>query len=226
MATYTTLKAQVTGIVMRPLHSDAATALTLMDYVINAPIRDLQRRHSFGCMESVLILPTVHGTEYVPLGDTYKGMLEGKDEKGCVYWLDGTSWVKIPMLYVGEELSLPRLRELYPDPTIEGEPAYCCVFARQLYLAPTPDAIYSLQVPCYVKLADLSSAAPTNWFSEQLDDVLLWEMVALARLVLDEPSAASSWSGVSEATLERAMAEDRRERATRVGPRSARLRQA
>ena len=236
-ARYSSLIGMVNSITMRPLHSDLLKKVALEGWIFNAVLRDLMRRHDFGCMERELELVTVASSPNVAIESggseewIYKGMAEGKDEEGCVYYLNAAGkHAKIRMMRNGEVLSLPRLRELYPDPTEEGAPAYCCIFNREIWLGPTPDAVYDLRVPAYVMLPDFpASTAWTsghNWFVENLDDILMMEWVALARLVLDEPSAVQVWAGVSEATLDRAIAVDKRERVTRVGARSARLRQA
>ncbi len=221
MATFKTIKDRVGWLVLRPLHSDTEHADDLMGFAINSVIRDMERRHDFGAMETTLELTTTAGTEYVTLGDSYKGMAAGKDGEGCVYLVKDGDWRRLRQLYKGEMLSLPRLRELYPDPSDTGQPKHCCLWQRRVYLGPTPEAAYGLRIPCYAYLNDLSAYTDSNWFTTALDDVAVMEAVALARLMLDEPQGAQAWSGVSAGALATAAAVDRRERTTRVGPRSA-----
>ncbi len=221
MATFETLKDRLSALLLRPMHSYVTKATDLLEHTINAVIRDMMRRHDFACMESVLELQTTAGTEYVALGDAYKRMARGRDSEGCVYFLDDGKWAKIRQLYKGDVMTLPRLRELYPDPNDTGQPRYCCLWQRRVYFGPTPDGAYHIRVPCYVYLADLSSTNESNWFTTALDDIVLHESVLLGRLYLDQPEAASSWEGVTAGSLHAAVAADQSEAATRVGPRSA-----
>ena len=223
MATFATIKSRIQEIVLRPLHSSDDTEL--YKFVINAVIKDLERRWDFGAMESTLELSTTANTEYVALGNTYKKMMPGEEEQGGVFRLSGTEWVRVPMTYNGKLLTLTRLRRLYADPAETDEPSRCCVHGRRLYFGPTPDDAYSIRVPALVYLAEVSdTGTTTNWFTETLDDILVIEGAGLASMILNEPSGAAQWLGVSERSLETAIAVDASEKMSRVGPRSAQAR--
>jgi hypothetical protein len=225
MATWGEVKARVEALIRRPLDSDEATADALVEAALSGVVKDLQRRHNFSCMEAVLALATQAAVEYVALGDAYKRMASSKAQEGCVYRLDATSRVLLPQVRNGEAVSLAMLRTLYPDPTDPGEPAYCCVYGRSLYFGPVPDAAYGIEALCYCYLAALTDAQ-SNWFTTALDDVLTWEGVQLARIMLDEPEGAAVWAGVSGQTLAAAIGADEGEKATRTGPRSPVVRRA
>ena len=90
MATYGTIKSRLQAIVLRSLHSSATTSEDLYKFVINAVVKDLERRWDFGAMESTLSLTTAAGTEYVALPSSYKKMLPGEEEQGGVFRLNGT----------------------------------------------------------------------------------------------------------------------------------------
>ena len=73
------------------------------------------------------------------------------------------------------------MREVYPNPTVEGLPRYYALFSADatnttIIVAPTPDANYAAELHYFYKPASLTVAgdAGTTWLSENAYDTLLY----------------------------------------------------
>lgn len=73
------------------------------------------------------------------------------------------------------------MREVYPDPTVQGKPRYYALFTADaqsttIIVAPTPDTNYAAELHYFYKPASLTAGASsgTTWLSENAYDALLY----------------------------------------------------
>ena len=92
-----------------------------------------------------------------------------------------------PMLFnyltitVGSNVSYLELKtlafcqEYWPDISLQGQPKYFSNFDDdRVYLAPTPDQAYTLKLGFQGRINPLSNTNTTNWYTENISDVLLF----------------------------------------------------
>ena len=100
-----------------------------------------------------------------------------------------------PMLFnyltitVGSNVSYLELKtlafcqEYWPDISLQNQPKYFANFDDdRVYLAPTPDQNYTLKLGYQGKINPLSNTNTTNWYTENISDVLLFGCLAQANL--------------------------------------------
>ena len=205
----------------RPLANSSAMSDVLLLAAVNWAVRELQRRHDWQAMRTTLdSVSTVQGQAYVDLPSSFKKMAPGFESEGCVFRLDGDSWVRVPMVYNGQLLDLPRLRRMYADPTETGEPERCCVEGRRIYVGPTPDAQYDLRIPCVAFTADLG-ADERNWFTENLEEAIVEGGTARACFWIHQEEEAARRFARFYHLIDQAYAVDAYEIASRTGPRTS-----
>lgn len=78
---------------------------------------------------------------------------------------------------------LEYLQEYWPDSSLTGQPRYFANFDdTTLYLAPTPDAVYTMELGYQGRINPLSNTNTTNWYTENASDALLYGCLSEANL--------------------------------------------
>ena len=78
---------------------------------------------------------------------------------------------------------LEYLQEYWPDASLTGQPRYFANFDdTTLYLAPTPDAVYTMELGYQGRINPLSNTNTTNWYTENASDALLYGSLSEANL--------------------------------------------
>ena len=73
------------------------------------------------------------------------------------------------------------MKEVWPDATATGEPKYYSVWDQNtLYIAPTPDDNYAVEIGYIVRPTQLSSTNPTTWVSINAPEALLYACLVQA----------------------------------------------
>lgn len=74
-----------------------------------------------------------------------------------------------------------------------GVPSYYFVDETELFLAPIPDATYSLVLTYCVRPTPLSSSNETNWFAHHTADALLWAALVESEAFLVAPERVTEF---------------------------------
>jgi len=75
------------------------------------------------------------------------------------------------------------LQEYWPDSSLTDQPRYFANFDdNTLYVAPTPDAAYTMELGYQGRINPLSNTNTTNWYTENASDALLYGSLAEANL--------------------------------------------
>ena len=78
---------------------------------------------------------------------------------------------------------LEYIQEYWPDSSLKDEPRYFTNFDdNTLYVAPTPDAVYRIELGYQGRINPLSNTNTTNWYTENASDALLYGTLAEANL--------------------------------------------
>lgn len=74
-------------------------------------------------------------------------------------------------------------QEYWPNTSITSEPKYFANFDdTHLYVAPTPDAAYTMELGYQGRINPLSNTNTTNWYTDNAPDALLYGSLAEANL--------------------------------------------
>jgi len=110
------------------------------------------------------------------------------------------------------------LRNYWPNPTTEGEPAFYADYDFDNWLiAPTPDAAYTFEVLYYEKIQPLDATNQTNWFTINAPQAMLYGTLLQAMPFLKNDSRVQLW----QALYDRAVQTLKLENDTRTIDRSA-----
>ena len=75
------------------------------------------------------------------------------------------------------------LQEYWPDSSLKDQPRYFANFNdTTLYVAPTPDQAYVMELGYQGKINPLSNTNTTNWYTENASDALLYGSLSEANL--------------------------------------------
>jgi hypothetical protein len=74
-----------------------------------------------------------------------------------------------------------------------GTPRMFTVIGSNIYLGPTPDAIYSLQCVYKAKVPALSSGSPTNWLLTNFPQVYLFATLCSSVMYTRDESTIPAW---------------------------------
>ena len=93
-------------------------------------------------------------------------------------------------------------RDFYSaDADDEDEPAHYCLYGDQFYLAPVPDAVYTIYYDYYKFPSDLSANGDYDDFLVEGWDAILWESCARACLYLMETTRIQQFERKAEVAL-------------------------
>lgn len=110
------------------------------------------------------------------------------------------------------------LREYWPDPTATGVPRFYCDYDYEHWLvAATPDSNYNFEVLYYERLAPLSSANQSNWFTQYAPQALLYGSLLQAMPFLKNDERLPMWKSEYNEIVQTLKTED----ITRIGDRQA-----
>ena len=75
------------------------------------------------------------------------------------------------------------IREYWPNPTLTGLPKYFANYNDgNILVAPTPNSNYTVYMEYIQNVADLNNTNTTNYFTDQLSDLLLYACLAQASI--------------------------------------------
>ena len=78
---------------------------------------------------------------------------------------------------------LEYVQEYWPNASITSTPRYFSNFDdNTLYIAPTPDAVYTIELGYQGRINPLSNTNTTNWYTENASDALLYGCLSEANL--------------------------------------------
>ena len=78
---------------------------------------------------------------------------------------------------------LEYIQEYWPDSSLKDEPRYFTNFDdNTLYVAPTPDAVYTIELGYQGRINPLSNTNTTNWYTDNASDALLYGSLTEANL--------------------------------------------
>lgn len=110
------------------------------------------------------------------------------------------------------------LREYWPDPTATGVPKYYCDYDYTHWLvAATPAAAYNCEVLYYERLAPLSSANQSNWFTQYAPQAMLYGSLLQAMPFLKNDERIGVFKSEYDSIVSILKTED----LTRIGDRQA-----
>lgn len=105
------------------------------------------------------------------------------------------------------------IQEYWPIRTSMGTPVYYAQWdSSVIILAPTPSSAQDIEMSFVVQPTLVSSSHPTNWFTEEADDALLYAtMVEMARFAKNKP-AKDEYEGGYQGAMSALRNEARRSR--------------
>lgn len=105
------------------------------------------------------------------------------------------------------------LTAYWPDFTSVGEPTYYAPVDNTLiYLAPTPTSNASANLEYVARVTVLTSAAPTNWFSENTENAFFAAAMMYANMWTKNSEAVAVWKSTVDEELAVINNEARRQR--------------
>lgn len=219
MATFGQLKSRLEAMARRRLSASADDHEDLLSVAVNAALHAIQEAEEWRAMEQTLTLTATAGSRSASLPSRYKShprlYVVGKGIGEAMVGLP--SRIRVPHEYRGELVTRELLEEVQPDLTATAEyPSLVCFWGESALFdyALSEDLTFALD--CYAYLDDLTSPEETNWFTERLEEAVLWEAARWYYLMLHEPLLAEQWHRAAVERMAIAAPADRRERATRV----------
>lgn len=158
------------------LELDATTVAQLPTLIRKAEAR-IDRLAIYPERESVESMVTVGGTQTVALPTTYR-QLRG------IRLVSDTGYDLQPVSY-------DVLHDEYTNKS--GRPTVYCVYAGQIYLGPTPDGAYTLNVAFTTRLPNISDAQQTNWLLTENPDLYVCATIYETLKWLEDLDAAQLW---------------------------------
>jgi len=139
---------------------------------------ELFRRTKIRTGETRATLDTVSGTKYYALPSGYKSMRHFKLNGDPVRDLD----------YMTPE----QIDIAWPS-AFKGKPCNYTVIGDELKLAPTPDAVYEMEMAYWKRIDHLSDSNTTNFFMERAPDILLYGALMQAEGFLQNDQRIPIW---------------------------------
>lgn len=192
--TYSTLKTQVQNYT----ENDSTEFLASFDTFIELAEFELSRDlDSYGFVYYTTITAT-SATVPRPTGEILTKSVH--HVSGSVYQ---------PLLWQTDEF----IRDYWPNPTATSTtPVYYGYYGASAYaVAPTPTS--ATLVVSYVKRPDtLTSANPTNWWTDNAGNALFYKVMEQANFMMKEYQAAQMWAGMYQSEIAKLNNTDRRTR--------------
>jgi hypothetical protein len=147
------------------------------------------------CMETQLSAAIASGVLAVPTG-----YIEMKHAR-----IDGNS----PMALTRKDDEW--IYKNYPTRTSDGLPKFFAREADSFIFGPYPDSAYTVKGVYYKRLTALSDANPTNWFTTDAPDLLLYGALCEAAPYLANDMRIQVWESKFNYVLEQVKREDKNE---------------
>lgn len=214
------LEDRVAGILI----DDNADAVARIVPEIKSAQKDLEERdYKFIAQEAVVSpLPTVSAGNPILIATMPTNWIE---PFGLPFrWDDPNKGVILPPLDWGEvneeSAKVWRHSFLNPDPDLRGatEALYYWPELDQVWVAPVPDASYTIWVRYFKRLATLSAAGTSNWWTENMEDHLVFRAAARV-LNFNEDPRHVKYEILAEGSYKRSKRADKRKRFRTYGGR-------
>lgn len=191
ISTYSELKTAVASWLNRSdLTSYIPDFVTMAEAKINRRLRILQ-------MESRVRSDTASGDTYVALPSDFLEAIRVSVIASPNRDLDYVATSALDRLYSSDETGQPSVY------TIEG---------TELRIAPTTDAVYTVELVYFAKFAALSDSNTTNWLTANAPDLLLYMSLAEAEPFIKNDSRIQLWKALADESISQIQDSDRKAR--------------
>jgi len=189
--------------------SDITTAQILN--WLNDRQKQICNMDNFYFMEkAVTAIPTIASTQSYSISSAVGAY---KDE--LQMWLVSGGNKKILIKWVGSEAE-----KAYTNPTQSGEPTNYWVWDQKYWLYPIPDAVYTLELKCYVYVDDITNtAAELNDICKYWPDLLINGATSDGFHYLQMPDKYTEWESKASNELAKLMRREGKRRYQNYTPR-------
>ena len=136
-----------------------------------------------------------------------------------------TGYVELKHMYIDgspvqplKRISAEQLYGLYPSRSAEGKPKFVALDGGVFIFGPYADSTYTVKGTYYKKVAVLSDAAPTNWYTSNAIDLLLYGSLLQAAPYIKDNEELQVWKVMYEEALVEVGQEDRDEQFSGSAP--------
>ena len=168
MTTYTELLSEIRS--YTEVDSNVLTDAILNDIILQAEIR-IFREVDLDCFRSYQFTTLTQGNEFISLpGQTPSTMAFVRT--ASIYPTAGTDANNRTYLL---QKDISYMTEYWPNRTTQSKPKYYAMWDQNtIYLAPTPDSAYNIELALNRNETGLSSSNTTTWVSTNAPQVLLY----------------------------------------------------
>jgi hypothetical protein len=181
MTTYTELLSEIRN--YTEVDSTVLTDSILNDIISQAELR-IFREVDLDCFRSYQFTTLTQGNEFISLpGDTPETLAFIRT--ASIYPTSGTDQ-NVRSYLLQKDISY--MTEYWPNRTSQSKPKYYAMWDRNtIYLAPTPDSAYNIELALNRNETGLSSSNTTSWVSTNAPQVLLYGCLIQAFKFLKGP---------------------------------------
>jgi len=181
MTTYSDLVDQIRS--YTETSSDVLTTTVVNDFILQAELR-IFREIDLDCFRSYQFTTLSVGNEFIVLpGDTPSTMSFVRT--ASIYATTGTE-ANVRSYLLQKDISY--MTEYWPNRTSQGKPRYYAMWDQNtLYVAPTPDVAYNIELALNRNETGLSATNTTSWVSTNAPQVLLYACLIEAFKYLKGP---------------------------------------
>jgi len=181
MTTYTELLTEIRN--FTEVSSDVLTDTILNDIISQAELR-IFREVDLDCFRSYQFTTLVQGNEFVSLpGETPDTIAFIRS--ASIYPTSGTDQ-NVRSYLLQKDISY--MTEYWPNRTSQSKPKFYAMWDKNtIYLAPTPDSAYNIELALNRNETGLSSSNTTTWVSTNAPQVLLYGCLIQAFKFLKGP---------------------------------------
>jgi len=181
MTTYAELVDQIKA--YTETSSDVITTTIVNDFILQAELR-IFREVDLDCFRSYQFTTLSVGNEFIVLpGATPSTMSFVRT--ASIYPTAGTG-ANVRSYLLQKDISY--MTEYWPNRTSQGKPKYYAMWDQNtLYVAPTPDSAYKIELALNRNETGLSTANTTSWVSQNAPQVLLYACLLEAFKYLKGP---------------------------------------
>ena len=181
MTTYTELLSEIRN--YTEVDSTVLTDSILNDIILQAELR-IFREVDLDCFRSYQFTTLTQGNEFISLpGDTPETLAFIRT--ASIYPTSGTDQ-NVRSYLLQKDISY--MTEYWPNRTSQSKPKYYAMWDRNtIYLAPTPDSAYNIELALNRNETGLSSSNTTSWVSTNAPQVLLYGCLIQAFKFLKGP---------------------------------------
>ena len=181
MTTFAELQTQIRS--YTETSSDVLTDTVVNDFILQAELR-IFREVDLDCFRSYQFTTLTQGNEFISLpGDTPETLAFIRT--ASIYPTSGTDQ-NVRSYLLQKDISY--MTEYWPNRTSQSKPKYYAMWDRNtIYLAPTPDSAYNIELALNRNETGLSSSNTTSWVSTNAPQVLLYGCLIQAFKFLKGP---------------------------------------